>query len=73
MVKARFAFDSLLKQKLYWRQTSSSQINLDSIFDNLIEIISGDEFDPYTRKMAEANLKPRIRMIINYIKMPYLN
>jgi len=47
-------------------QINTRQINLDSVFDTLIDILPGDEFDPYTRKMAEANLKPRIRMITLY-------
>ena len=41
-------------------------INLDSLFDTLLEILPGDGFDPATRKLAEANLKPRLRMMVLY-------
>ncbi|MFC1924652.1 NAD(+) synthase [Chloroflexota bacterium] len=47
-------------------QIHTRQIDLDSVFDTLIDILPGNEFEPYTRKVAEANLKPRIRMITLY-------
>jgi NAD+ synthase len=47
-------------------QIHTKLINLDSVFDALLRLLPSDEFDPEAMKVAEANLKPRIRMITLY-------
>ncbi len=39
---------------------------LDHIFDSLLATLPNDGFDPATKRMAEANLKPRLRMMTLY-------
>ncbi|HEY49726.1 MAG TPA: NAD(+) synthase [Dehalococcoidia bacterium] len=41
-------------------------VTLDSIYDSLLEAIAGGDYDPATRRVAEANLKPRLRMSTLY-------
>ena len=45
---------------------STRSINLDSVFDALSGVLPGEGLDPTTRKRAEANLKPRLRMVPLY-------
>lgn len=40
--------------------------SLENAFNSLVEQVSHNDFDPGTRKLAEANLKPRLRMAILY-------
>lgn len=47
-------------------QIPTRLISLDSVFDALLRLLPSDEFDPEARKIAEANLKPRIRMATLY-------
>lgn len=39
---------------------------LDEAFDLLLKVLPGEGFEPATRRRAEANLKPRLRMITLY-------
>jgi NAD+ synthase len=41
-------------------------VSLDSALDSLLEALPDDGFDPGTRRLAEANLKPRLRMSTLY-------
>lgn len=41
-------------------------ITLDQAFDSLLRALSDEEYDPATKRIAEANLKPRLRMIALY-------
>lgn len=41
-------------------------VPLDSVFDSLLKALPNGEYDPSTRKLAEANLKPRLRMATLY-------
>lgn len=41
-------------------------VNLDSVYDSLLRLLPGAEFEPEARVKAEANLKPRIRMATLY-------
>ena len=43
-----------------------STIALEGVFDSLLSVLSAGDYDPGTRKLAEANLKPRLRMIALY-------
>ncbi|MBE0415194.1 MAG: NAD(+) synthase [Dehalococcoidia bacterium] len=45
---------------------STKTVNLDSPFDSLLEALPGEGYNAETRKLAEANLKPRLRMITLY-------
>lgn len=47
-------------------QIPTRLIKLDSVFDTLLSLLPGSEFEPDMRKIAEANLKPRIRMTTLY-------
>src|SRR4030042_1867615 len=47
-------------------QIPTKLINLDSVFDALLCLLPSDEFEPEARKVAEVNLKPRIRMATLY-------
>ena len=47
-------------------QIPTRLISLDGVFDTLIHLLPRDEFEPEARKIAEANLKPRIRMTTLY-------
>ena len=44
----------------------TATVNLDGVFDSLLEAIPDSNYDPATRKLAEANLKPRLRMTTLY-------
>src|SRR4030065_2592158 len=39
---------------------------LDEVFDTLIKALQGDGYDAATKKLAENNIKPRLRMITLY-------
>ena len=41
-------------------------VTLDGVFDSLLEAIPGETFDPDSQRLAEANAKPRLRMITLY-------
>ncbi len=47
-------------------QIPTRLISLDSVFDALLRLLPSGGFDPATKKMAEANLKPRLRMATLY-------
>ena len=44
----------------------SETVILDGIFDSLLQAFPGGDYDPSTRQLAEANLKPRLRMSTLY-------
>ncbi len=44
----------------------SSTIALEELFDSLLRVLPIGEYEPATRKLAEANLKPRLRMLTLY-------
>ena len=46
---------------------------LDEPYDSLLKILPSDGFSPETQKIAEANLKPRLRMITLYYLANRLN
>jgi NAD+ synthase len=48
-------------------------IILDSAYDSLLRTLTSDDFDRTTKRMAEANLKPRLRMIVLYYLANRLN
>jgi len=39
---------------------------LDEVFDTLIKALQGDGYDAATKKLAENNIKPRLRMVTLY-------
>jgi len=39
---------------------------LDTVFDTLLQALPGDKGDPAASRLAEANLKPRLRMLTLY-------
>lgn len=41
-------------------------ITLDEVYKSLLGVLPVREFDPASRKLAEANLKPRLRMLTLY-------
>jgi len=41
-------------------------ITLDGVFDSLLRALSDGEYEPGTKRIAEANLKPRLRMLTLY-------
>ena len=43
-----------------------STIALEGVFDTLLMVLSVGDYEPATQKMAEANLKPRLRMLTLY-------
>jgi len=45
---------------------STVTVKLDGVYDSLISALPDKEYDPSTRKLAEANLKPRLRMATLY-------
>lgn len=47
-------------------QITIRTIALDKVFDSLKRAFSDGDYDPGTKKLAEANLKPRLRMITLY-------
>lgn len=48
-------------------------VKLDAVYDALVPTLSSDEFAPATRKLAEANLRPRLRMLTLYYFANRLN
>jgi len=44
----------------------TATVNLDGVFDSLLAAIPTGDYDPATRKLTEANLKPRLRMSTLY-------
>jgi len=46
---------------------------LDGVFDILIEALAGDGYDATTRRLAENNIKPRLRMVTLYYFANRLN
>jgi len=48
-------------------------IKLDSVFDALTHLLPDSELNPDTKKIAEANLKPRLRMMTLYYFASRLN
>jgi NAD+ synthase len=44
----------------------TATVTLDDTFDSLLEALPDSGFDPDTRRLAEANLKPRLRMTALY-------
>jgi len=47
-------------------QIPTRLIDLGNTFDALLRVLPGQESDPVTRKAAEANIKPRLRMTTLY-------
>jgi len=47
-------------------QIPTRLISLDSLFDALLRLLPNNDLDPATKKMAVANLKPRLRMATLY-------
>lgn len=47
-------------------QIPFKNIALEGVFDVLLAALSDGEYDPGTKRLAEANLKPRLRMITLY-------
>jgi len=47
-------------------QIPTRLIKLDSVFDALTHLLPNDELNSDTKKIAEANLKPRLRMMMLY-------
>ncbi len=41
-------------------------VALDGVFDALLKILPGDSVDPAASRLAQANLKPRLRMLTLY-------
>jgi NAD+ synthase len=48
-------------------------VDLDRVFDILIEALPSDGYDATTRKLAENNIKPRLRMVTLYYFANRLN
>lgn len=46
---------------------------LDEVFDNLVKVLPGDDYDLATKRLAEANIKPRLRMLTLYYFANCLN
>jgi len=44
----------------------TQKVALDSVLDALLKVLPGDGFDPATRHLAQANLRPRLRMLTLY-------
>ena len=44
----------------------TSTIALEGVFDSLLRALPVGDYEPATKKLAEANLKPRLRMITLY-------
>ena len=47
-------------------QVPTRTITLDEVYESLLEVLPVSEFDPASRKLAEVNLKPRLRMLTLY-------
>jgi len=43
-----------------------STIALEGVFDSLLRVLPVGDYEPATKKLAEANLKPRLRMLTLY-------
>jgi NAD+ synthase len=56
--------DAQLVAKKYAIPTIS--VSLDEVFDSTLKALPHKEYDPATKKLAEANLKPRLRMSTLY-------
>jgi len=41
-------------------------VTLDEVFDSILKVLPDREYDPDTQRLAEANLKPRLRMSTLY-------
>jgi NAD+ synthase len=54
-------------------QITTQLIKLDDVFDTLLRLLPDEGFDPATRKLAQANLKPRLRMTTLYYFANRLN
>lgn len=54
-------------------QIPTRLINLDIVFDTLLQLLPSDDFEPDVKQKAEANLKPRIRMATLYYFANKLN
>lgn len=46
---------------------------LDEVFDTLAKVLPGEGYDAATKKLAEANIKPRLRMVTLYYLANRLN
>ncbi|MCK5653668.1 MAG: NAD(+) synthase [Dehalococcoidia bacterium] len=44
----------------------TSNIALEGVIDSLLRVLSVGDYEPDTKKLAEANLKPRLRMLTLY-------
>ena len=47
-------------------QVPTRTITLDEVYESLLGVLPVSEFDPASRKLAEVNLKPRLRMLTLY-------
>ncbi len=47
-------------------QITVRTITLDEVYESLLRVLPVSEFDPASKKIAEANLKPRLRMLTLY-------
>jgi NAD+ synthase len=45
---------------------STISVSLDEVFDSILKALPPGEYDPATKRLAEANLKPRLRMSTLY-------
>jgi NAD+ synthase len=45
---------------------STSTIALEGVFDSLLRVLPVGDYEPATKTLAEANLKPRLRMLTLY-------
>jgi NAD+ synthase len=46
---------------------------LDEVFDTLVKVLPDEDYDAATRKLAQANIKPRLRMVTLYYFANRLN
>ncbi|TET12750.1 MAG: NAD(+) synthase [Dehalococcoidia bacterium] len=53
----------LVAQKL---AITTVTVSLDEVFDSILKALPKREYDPATKRLAEANLKPRLRMSTLY-------
>lgn len=47
-------------------QIATEAVPLEGVFDSLLKVFPSGEYDPATKRVAEANLKVRLRMITLY-------
>lgn len=52
---------------------TTSTVVLDSVFDTLLHVLPNDQTDPAVTRLAEANLKARLRMLTLYYFANQLN